>query len=341
MEATHRKACQRRSAFTLVELLVVIAIIGILIALLLPAVQAARESARRTQCGNNLKQIGLAIHNYHDIYKEFPPERINSDFATWCVLILPYLEQHSLFETWNLTARYYDATQTGNKTTRVETWFCPTRSRPSHLSVQEDLDPADADATNPTSRVPPTNNARFGVANQHPGSVGDYAGCVGTLMNSAGTTFVWAGDQANGAMARGFTAAAVVGSKPFRSKIGIAEILDGTSGTFLAGEKHLRDGWQCRLKGGDGSIYNGIWTAFAGRVAGPEDPLALGPKDATPSLNTAGSDAVLARKFGSWHPGICQFVFCDGNVKAIRVNITTSTLRKLAMRNDGQAVTVE
>src|SRR5687767_11571553 len=169
MNAIHRKLCRSNSAFTLVELLVVIAIIGILIALLLPAVQAARESARRTQCGNNLKQIGLAIHNYHDVYKELPPERINTDLATWCILILPYLEHSGVFETWNLSARYYDAAQTGNRTARIDTWFCPTRWRPSHLSVQEDLDPANADATTPVSPPPPPNNARFGIANQHPG----------------------------------------------------------------------------------------------------------------------------------------------------------------------------
>src|SRR5689334_10600515 len=88
--------------FTLVELLVVIAIIGILIALLLPAVQAARESARRTQCVNNLKQFGLALHNYHDIIKGLPHSRVDPK-ETWAILILPYQEQSQFYDQWDLT----------------------------------------------------------------------------------------------------------------------------------------------------------------------------------------------------------------------------------------------
>src|SRR5687767_10121672 len=97
-----------RPAFTLVELLVVIAIIGILIALLLPAVQAARESARRAQCANNLKQIGVAVHNYHEARKSLPPCRLagGTGWATFFVLILPYMEQEQVYDLWDIQKRY-------------------------------------------------------------------------------------------------------------------------------------------------------------------------------------------------------------------------------------------
>src|SRR5688572_11304814 len=98
-----------RPAFTLVELLVVIAIIGVLVALLLPAVQAAREAARRSQCQNHLKQIGLAVQNYHDARRELPPSRVADGQQTWLALILDYMEQSSVKRLWNSQLGcYYD-----------------------------------------------------------------------------------------------------------------------------------------------------------------------------------------------------------------------------------------
>jgi len=116
-------------------------------------------------------------------------------------------------------------------------------------------------------------------------------------------------------------------------------IEDGTSNTFLAGEKHIPPKMFGRLKVGDGPIYSGAWSAFPGRIAGIEDPLARGPNDITPSGGVV--DGIYARKFGSWHPGACQFVFCDASTRVVRVNIDGESLRRLAVRNDGEVVNAE
>jgi prepilin-type N-terminal cleavage/methylation domain-containing protein len=131
------------TAFTLVELLVVIAIIGILVALLLPAIQAAREAARRSTCANNLKQIGIALHNYHDNHKVFPPEKImrtrsdgklacedpspswDSDPGNWEILLLPYVEQQATFEKLDWSKRYNQAPNADVFRTSYDVYLCP------------------------------------------------------------------------------------------------------------------------------------------------------------------------------------------------------------------------
>jgi len=123
-----------RRGFTLVELLVVIAIIGVLVALLLPAVQAAREAARRTSCQNNLKQLGLAMHNYHDTYRSFPYGHINSAASStdvnvsglgWLKATLPYIEQDNLNSQWNYTQTYHSGTNLALIRTKISAFLCP------------------------------------------------------------------------------------------------------------------------------------------------------------------------------------------------------------------------
>src|SRR5206468_553109 len=96
----------RRPAFTLIELLVVIAIIAVLIGLLLPAVQKVREAAARSSCANNLKQLGLAVHNYQGAYGFFPPARLGNNHASWLVLVMPFMEQESIYRQFNLNNNY-------------------------------------------------------------------------------------------------------------------------------------------------------------------------------------------------------------------------------------------
>jgi prepilin-type N-terminal cleavage/methylation domain-containing protein len=149
----------KRKAFTLIELLVVIAVISVLIGLLLPAVQRAREAASRISCANNLKQIGLAIHQYEVAIGYYPPSSLERGKATWAVLILPYLEQDNLYRNWDLSRKYYEQTPVARQTA-VRTYFCPSRrtaSGPPALSVLGDV-----------QRDDPTDT-------HDPGALGDYA----------------------------------------------------------------------------------------------------------------------------------------------------------------------
>src|SRR3954454_21844016 len=116
---------RRRHGFTLIELLVVIAIIGVLVALLLPAVQMAREAARRTQCTNNLKQMGIAMHNHHDTEGTFPYGAFNSPQSTWTFRVLPYLEQTAIFNALNMTKQWYQAENNTVVGMTISLFLCP------------------------------------------------------------------------------------------------------------------------------------------------------------------------------------------------------------------------
>jgi prepilin-type N-terminal cleavage/methylation domain-containing protein len=332
-----------RNGFTLIELLVVIAIIAVLIGLLVPAVQKVREAANRLSCQNNLKQIGLATLNYHDTFNAFPPLRIagGDGWASYWVVILPYMEQDNAFKTWNLTRKYLHQSVEARQI-QIKSYYCPSRRSATALSVAEDLEVWDASPP-PTVRPTQAIEIRFSAGNNPPGAVGDYAVCVGDMRGTPNNPNAqnWFNTNSNGAIIIGTVPSTPPqGSPPtqiipsFTSNTRISSISDGTSNTFLAGEKHVPLGMFGRIKVGDGPLYSGAWTCFAGRLAGLEDPLAQGPNDVTPSGGVV--NGAYARKFGSYHAGICQFVFCDGSVRAIRNNLDTVNLRRLSVRNDGE-----
>jgi prepilin-type N-terminal cleavage/methylation domain-containing protein len=322
-----RARSSRRSGFTLIELLVVIAIIAILIGLLLPAVQKVREAANRMSCANNLKQIGLAIHNYHDTNLYLPPSRLDkSGGVAWTVLILPYLEQDNFYKRWNPKRWYYDQGATvaegdAIRATPVKVFYCPTRRSPG-------MDPK----VSITGDLPD-----YPWANSKPhyaGALGDYACSVGDDMAAD-----FNGNGGNGMM--------VVATPPWRYEVStpprvlapwfsqtrFQSIRDGLSNTLLAGEKHIVPGTfgmsqpaNLNSNTGDSSIYNGDHPWVISRIAGTSHLLALNPTTR------------FLSQFGSWHPGICQFVFGDGSVRALPVTISGVTLSNLARRADGQAV---
>lgn len=320
-----------RRGFTLIELLVVIAIIAILIALLVPAVQKIRESANKTACSNNLRQMGLAVQAYVDVNKEYPPGRIDYDGgANWAVLILPYLDQAPLYSMWDLTVRYYNQPDEV-RMAQVPTYYCPARRTAADNPIS---------TTSPASDVP-----QNGVpdSNPHVGSLGDYAGCMGNnseVYDNSPSSANYNPLGFNGPNANGvFLLANAVGSttvvKFYSGRVTPATITDGTSNTFAIGEKHVPLGKFGRSDNGDGAIFNGDpGNLQACRIAGWDGvtgptPLARDTKEA------------YNYQFGSYHLGICQFVFCDGSVRAISTAIDDTNLGRLAARNDGEVIDAE
>ena len=319
-------------AFTLIELLVVIAIIAVLIGLLLPAVQAAREAARRMQCRNNLKQIGLALHGYHGVWLGFPPaylapdalrpNRPVTDFEigsgwAWGTLILPFLEQRPVYDAANFDYSFGSADGTNprgilglsvNRTvmkTSVSMFLCP--------SAGGGEGPID-----------------LGYDSAHVfGSPGHYIASAGWMNSSeyqiTGTGVLYP-----------------------NSRVAIGDVSDGTSATLMIGERsrNLADAawsgvlWSystpaplCTKVGWPVKSCVGVMFLLMGRT-GPASDIVSGSIPGGNSLDhEAGADG-----FASLHPGGCQFLLCDGSVRFMKETLVPQVFRALASRAGGEII---
>jgi len=322
-----------RSGFTLVELLVVITIIGILIALLLPAVQSAREAARRAQCANHLKQLGLAMLAHHEAVGHFPsggwgwtfvgePERgtDKNQPGGWAFNLLDYLEQSNLRQM-GLGLPDSDRTDAIIKriATPIATFNCPSRRRP--------LTYPDRRVNNPYRTA--TDDAIFATQ----AALTDYAINGGDHSNTKltnGPASVAAGD----AIADGDwpDMSDRNGIAHQRSEVTLAEVRDGSSNTYMIGEKYLNpDQYTTGEDGADNeNLYVGVDNDHY-RFTHPDFGR---PRQDRPSVS-------LYSVFGSAHPGGWQAVFCDGSVHSISYSLDAAVHSRLGNRKDGQAVSAD
>ena len=305
-----------RSGFTLVELLVVIAIIGVLVALLLPAVQAAREAARRTQCSNHLKQLSIGFHNHHDTLGLLPsaggpswdyhlsyvngvPLTAPRQRAGWGFQVLPYIEQTAVWEGSGQTDDMEKSIQAmGAKQKQL---FCPSRRQPEAV-----------DAADWYNFKPDGSSGNSGKTFPH--AKNDYA--AGSHDTASGMP------QGIGAVVRTYD-----DQNRLLSGNGLKDIIDGTSHTLLLGEKRMNLQLLGKMQANDNEGYTCGWNhdtmRFTSRVPLPDFRHASDPGD---------------DRFGASHPGGMNIALCDGSVRFLAYSIDQVNFARLGQRNDGETV---
>jgi prepilin-type N-terminal cleavage/methylation domain-containing protein/prepilin-type processing-associated H-X9-DG protein len=293
----------KRRGFTLIELVVVLAIIAMLIGLLLPAVQMAREAARRMQCTNNLKQLGLALHPYHDAHGTFPPAFINKGpFGTtgfgfthgWGPFILPYIEQRQLYNHYNWVEPLYHPVNQTVVSSPLEVFLCP--STPEHGRYM----------TFGPYKL-------FGTR----GACGDYAITLG--VDPVLARLGWVDTAGEG----------VLVANPTR----VRDITDGTAHTIMltedAGRPRL---WKAGKAGPDQTIEGGPWAGFKNGIL-LQGSMPDGTKPGPCAVNCTNDHEVY-----SFHPGGANAVFADGSVRYLNATIDIRTLARLITRAGGEVV---
>lgn len=309
----------RKYGFTLVELLVVIAIIGVLVALLLPAIQAAREAARRSQCLNNCRQIGIAVLNFHDVNKELPPSRIVGrepttrqgfdGFLTWAALILPYIEKSNIGQYVIPNGRFDDQPQIVRETP-IDTFICPSRSHETFLAA----------GSSQLVRNP-----------DYIGIVGDYACVTSSWFDIAEAAQYFDGsfiapnilDDGDGD----------VRTVKWKSQTRLKDITDGTSNTLMIAENSY---WMSHRY----SIYDG--DDNPGAILGTGDLWTVNvPRGIR--FNARGSGiATSPEQTGVWvgadHPEILHVIRVDGSGTAVSKDVELQVIEKFVTRANGEVV---
>jgi len=306
---------KRTTGFTLVELLVVIAIIGILVGMLLPAVQAAREAARRLQCSNNFHQLGIALNSYHDAHRRFPPAYVQPVRLMWSGCLLPQIEQSNLYNTLQF-GEAWEVPNTPNGRaceTYIATYRCPSSDAPEHVDGLSDL----------SNRVPSSYLAvGSGTATYESGFLPQNIG----FLNQDGLMYTSSANR-------------------------MANVLDGTSNSVAVGEALFRP----KITGPDlfGSVFQIVDHWYIGSdnqvLASVNPPLyqefSEGMGSMGVPMNAINDSSLLIDQrelcFSSLHHGGCLFVFVDGHVQFVSQSIDRQIYSALGTIARGEVVSLE